>query len=194
MFLEGIISRLSSHIKRGFTLVELLVVLAIIAILLSLSFTGITSARIRSRDAKRVADLQTIQAALEQHALGDQSHSYPPDPGIADNQNTNYCSKYYDPTPNDGKQKGLYDNLCFKDYLSIVPLDPRGQQYEYHRPACFKTDTVPGGITMTAEPANASCLVSSASYGLHVVLESKTNPEGLKDATPTHQESYDLIP
>src|SRR5688572_28981784 len=53
-----------SH-KKGFTLIELLVVIAIIGLLSTLAVVALNSARQKSRDTKRVADVKQIQTALE---------------------------------------------------------------------------------------------------------------------------------
>ena len=53
--------------KKGFTLIELLVVIAIIGLLSTLSIVALNSARARSRDARRISDIQQIQSALEMY-------------------------------------------------------------------------------------------------------------------------------
>ena len=56
---------MNNKTKRGFTLVELLVVIAIIGILATLAVVALQQARKNARDAKRIADIKQIQTALE---------------------------------------------------------------------------------------------------------------------------------
>jgi prepilin-type N-terminal cleavage/methylation domain-containing protein len=58
------ICRMPAKIKNGFTLIELLVVIALIGILSTLVLANLNSARERSRDAQRKADLRNIQTAF----------------------------------------------------------------------------------------------------------------------------------
>ena len=51
--------------NKGFTLIELLVVIAIIGLLSTLAVVALNSARAKSRDSKRVADVKQMQTALE---------------------------------------------------------------------------------------------------------------------------------
>jgi len=61
--------------KKGFTLVELLVVIAIIGILSTLSVVSLNSARAKSRDARRLSDIKQIRTALDMYY--DSSSTYP---------------------------------------------------------------------------------------------------------------------
>lgn len=51
--------------KKGFTLVELLIVISIVAILSAVVMSNFTLARQKGRDARRKVDIQSIQSALE---------------------------------------------------------------------------------------------------------------------------------
>ena len=63
--------------KSAFTLIELLVVIAIIGILSTLSVVSFNSARQKSRDTRRVADIRQIQTALEMYAFNRLDGLYP---------------------------------------------------------------------------------------------------------------------
>lgn len=68
-------SRRLGATNRGFTLIELLAVIAIIGILASVAIVSFTSAREKSRDGKRIAQVGQITKALELYY--DSHQSYP---------------------------------------------------------------------------------------------------------------------
>jgi prepilin-type N-terminal cleavage/methylation domain-containing protein len=51
--------------ERGFTLIEILIVVAIIAILASIVIVGLGPAQQSGRDARRISDLQSMRNALQ---------------------------------------------------------------------------------------------------------------------------------
>jgi len=62
-------------LNSGFTLLELLVVIAIIGILVSLGVVSYTTAQQRSRNAKRIGDLESIQDSFEQYYVIEGTYS-----------------------------------------------------------------------------------------------------------------------
>ena len=62
--------------QGGFTLIELLVVIAVIGLLASVVLVALNGARLKARDAKRIADLSQISKALELYY--NTNNSYPP--------------------------------------------------------------------------------------------------------------------
>ena len=61
--------------SEGFTLIELLVVIAIIGLLSSVVLASLNGARLKARDARRLADAKQIQTALELYY--DSNNQYP---------------------------------------------------------------------------------------------------------------------
>lgn len=53
--------------RNGFTLIEILVVLGIVSILIGLGVVSYSTAQKKSRDARRLSDLQAVQDAYEQY-------------------------------------------------------------------------------------------------------------------------------
>jgi len=61
--------------NKGFTLIEILIVIAIIGLLASVVLVGLGSFRARGRDARRIADLRSVQNSLELYYV--KNNNYP---------------------------------------------------------------------------------------------------------------------
>ena len=61
--------RLNTHSKSGFTLVEIMIVVAIIALLASIAVPGFLRARKRSQAGRIINDLRLIDSAVDQYAI-----------------------------------------------------------------------------------------------------------------------------
>jgi prepilin-type N-terminal cleavage/methylation domain-containing protein len=61
--------------KKGFTIVELLVSIAIIALVVAIVLISISNAREKSRDARRMTDMQEISKAL--NLYNNNTNQYP---------------------------------------------------------------------------------------------------------------------
>ncbi len=93
--------------SRGFTLVELLVVITIISILAAVVMSSLNSARIRGRDGQRIGDIKRIEIALGQYY--DKYDRYPATIGPA-----------------------TASVLVTEGFLDSLPLDPRNNSvYSY---------------------------------------------------------------
>ena len=98
--------------NKGFTLIELLVVIAIIGLLSTLAVVALNSARQKSRDAKRIADIKQIQSALEMYF--------------------NDCNAY-PTTLSTSASNGCPSGVTFGNFMSTLPTNPspNGSTYIY---------------------------------------------------------------
>ena len=102
--------------KRGFTLIELLVVIAIIGLLASIVLASLNSARRKSRDARRVADLKQLQNALELYA-NDSGGNYP-------------SSASTQASPGQAASTAL-PAILVPNYIGAIPADPLAGSNNY---------------------------------------------------------------
>lgn len=107
---------MQSKLREGFTLIELLVVIAIIGTLASVVLASLNTARVKARDANRLAQLDEIQKALELYNL-DKGY-YPRE---SDSMNGQICS---------GCSGGI--NTVLATYMGGVPEDPSHDGTTYY--------------------------------------------------------------
>ncbi len=62
--------------KRGFTLIEVLTVITVVGLLSAMAFFAVNNVQGRARDAKRVADLDSLTKALDLY-INQTGNSYP---------------------------------------------------------------------------------------------------------------------
>lgn len=96
-------------LQKGFSLVELLVVISIIGLVTGIGASFVASIQRNTRDSQREADLRVLQSALQQY-YADQN-------------------KY----PGDLNGSSLKSPDNSKTYLNQIPKDPNGAAY-YYRP------------------------------------------------------------
>ncbi len=97
-------------LQRGFTLLELLVVISIIGILIGLGAVSYTTAQKKARDSRRLGDMRSMQAVYEQYYSNPaNSYQYPLDCGDA--SITSYAPSGW---PDDPKNSTpyVYSNNC----------------------------------------------------------------------------------
>jgi len=156
---------------RGFTLVELLVVIAIIGLLSTVAVVALNSARTKSRDAKRVADIKQIQTAFELYF--NDNNKYPVEGtrvALGTGTRTMLVGTGFASAPSG------------TTYMGLIPLDPNGSTT-----ACDDASVATTSCTYSYMTPTVGGVVDAAptTYKMWFHLEEKTAglAAGLKCAT-----------
>jgi prepilin-type N-terminal cleavage/methylation domain-containing protein len=100
--------------SQGFTIVEIIIAIIVVAILTTITIVSYSSIQQRSRDSERRNHVTQIRMALDKYYV--ENGEYPP----ACSANGTSCS---------ATNLGTY----LKPYLPDIPINPRGTQYQYVR-------------------------------------------------------------
>ncbi len=118
--------------QTGFTIVELLIVIVIIAILAAITIVAFNGVQARARDSKRASDAKSIVKALEAHrAVYNTFPQETPTAGAGSfEQSTD--------TP------GTFMEYLKGSYFSEVPIDPLNDASHYYRYYVYPVSSLSG--------------------------------------------------
>lgn len=164
---------------------ELLVVVAIIAILLAVVMISVSSSRQKGRDAKRINDIRSISNALELYLV--QNQSYPQ--GVAGGSATAALS------------------VLVPNYISSIPKDPSGTDYwytglngsavcrGYHLGASMETNNsvLSSDADYISTTGTLRCPTGAASLGISGVETGGAFGGRCRNTAPTNTFCYDVI-
>lgn len=116
--------------KSGFTILELLTVVAIIGILSAVALPNLMGTREHARDSERITEIAEIALGLELYY--------------------STCRQYPNPAGGltTGDSNGCPTGVTFGSFLSSVPTDPQGGSYRYGTSGTFD-DFVVGALLET---------------------------------------------
>ena len=97
--------------KNGFTLVELVIVIAVIGILAGLAIPHFLDSQAKTRSARAAADMRILQSAIEQYVAA--GHEVP---AMQKNQSLS-------------NGKIMFEKLKEKGFISSIPEAPKGAYY-----------------------------------------------------------------
>ena len=159
--------------QHGFTLVELLVTIAIIALILVFAALAVNAARSKQRDATRLSSVRVVQSALENYF--NETNTYP-----------------------DGDLMPLGDisqSVCLGSSGFAVDCSTSDSVFLRVVPATYE-DGLDGIVTCGSPARRALCytqLEDGESYVIHFELENALVPVGLQSgvncATPEGMEA-----
>ncbi|MCK4402082.1 prepilin-type N-terminal cleavage/methylation domain-containing protein [bacterium] len=149
--------------KTGFTLIEMLVVIAIIAMLAGMLLPALSKARIRARVAKAKAEMLNIRVSIEQY-YADYS-TYP-----TNDVNLNYGTG----TAAEEKYGALYKlRKDSKSYTSSIPMDP----FDNSKPYMYfsneddwdgTSDTATAWVLFSKGPDKNNTFLGGDGTGMHI--------------------------
>ncbi|HEX9817275.1 MAG TPA: type II secretion system protein [Patescibacteria group bacterium] len=158
-------SKANRRTNLGFTMIELLIVIVILAILTTIGLRSFSSSQIKSRDSRRKTDLQNITRALEVYY--NDKGEYPISTGNAGIAGQAWGDPFVDP-----------DNPTETLYMNVLPADPSDFNYYYTSPNgsyfqlyAYLENENDQALTKDADDAvmvysGTDCVIGTCNYGI----------------------------
>jgi prepilin-type N-terminal cleavage/methylation domain-containing protein len=152
--LKAVIKAMIRRKKSGFTLIEILIVVAILSLLTISSIFMLTNNLAKGRDTKRKGDLDRIKIAFEEYYVD--NDTYPPEDALS-NCGSSDLSPYLQTVPCDPKTKSAY---CY-----VYDADNIGQNYRILGSLEYKNDPIISKLNCDDDPDYCGHEDVCSSYG-----------------------------
>lgn len=117
----------NTYMRRGFTLIELMVTIVIMGALITGGLGAFTSSQVKSRDGRRKGDIRQVAVALETY-YSDKGR-YPADDGLG---NLMGCAASGVQKCTWGSEFSNTTTIPSTIYMIALPKDPAASQYYYY--------------------------------------------------------------
>ena len=142
--------------QRGFSLIELLIVVGILVLLAIISVVALNDQQAKARDAKRISDVRQIRTALEFYSSDENEYPIRPNPVVlGQDGQEKLCSK-----AEGGFVAASVECKTESTYMNKIPTDPMSD-----RKYVFTSDGKGYDIVFTTE--KISSLGQAGTYHAH---------------------------
>ena len=139
------------HLTKGFTLIELMIVMIILGILATIGFTSFQNSQKKGRDGRRKNDLRQVSLALETYY--NDYGKYPT--GDSTTGKIKGCGDPSSPTPCDWGsilKFTLPIGTNYPTYMIKLPKDPKGNWYYFYKSSGSNTFQLYAGLENSDDP------------------------------------------
>ncbi len=131
--------------RKGFSLVELLVVISIIAVLTAVTLPNFLGAREKARDSQRIQDLSSMKSALRIYYNEKQAY-----PTGTNTQLDNTFSSYFPAITNIGYTYSYSQTNNGDGFVLCVNTEARNLEGGFSQSKCGVINAIPSGMPATS--------------------------------------------